>query len=300
MEREERDARLDTPIFVCQLSFPGMPTLLHFFEPRYRLMLRRCLEKPSPTFGMIMPPRAAPIPGHGAGAGSEFGTMLEIRSVQMLSDGRSMVETRGTHRFRILEQASLDGYMIGRVEHIDDYDDDLAGWAAQDDNGAPSSFHPAHVDTRPPSPQFSLTRIIHRVSPPPDPISTTCSQDSTSSRTSQHFFSTAALLATCHAFLSQLRAGTAPWVVQRLNYTYGPQPPDTDPGAFSFWMGMVLPIDEHEKAKLLPVKSARLRLRMVVGWIEQLNSNWPVLILPSTANAIDRPSRWFTSGCIVL
>lgn len=31
---EERDSRLDTPIFVCQLSFPGMPTLLHFFEPR--------------------------------------------------------------------------------------------------------------------------------------------------------------------------------------------------------------------------------------------------------------------------
>jgi hypothetical protein len=32
---EEHDARLNTPIFVCQLSFPGMPTLLHFFEPRY-------------------------------------------------------------------------------------------------------------------------------------------------------------------------------------------------------------------------------------------------------------------------
>jgi len=34
LEAEEREARLDTPIFVCQLSFPGMPTLLHFFEPR--------------------------------------------------------------------------------------------------------------------------------------------------------------------------------------------------------------------------------------------------------------------------
>jgi hypothetical protein len=34
IEAEERDARLDTPIFVCQLSFPGMPTFLHFFEPR--------------------------------------------------------------------------------------------------------------------------------------------------------------------------------------------------------------------------------------------------------------------------
>ncbi|KAF7292463.1 hypothetical protein HMN09_01230400 [Mycena chlorophos] len=45
---EERDARLDTPIFVCMLLFPGHPTALHFFEPRYRLMLRRCLEQEVP------------------------------------------------------------------------------------------------------------------------------------------------------------------------------------------------------------------------------------------------------------
>ena len=80
------------------------------------------------------------------------------------------------------------------------------------------------------------------------------------------------LIAICHAFLEQLRNGTAPWVVQRLNYTYGPMP--TDLCSFSFWMALVLPIDEHEKAKLLPIKSARLRLRLVVHWIEQLNSNW--------------------------
>ena len=34
VEAEERDARLDTPILICQLGFPGMPTFLHFFEPR--------------------------------------------------------------------------------------------------------------------------------------------------------------------------------------------------------------------------------------------------------------------------
>ena len=34
IEQEERLARLNTPIFVCQLSFPGVPTVLHFFEPR--------------------------------------------------------------------------------------------------------------------------------------------------------------------------------------------------------------------------------------------------------------------------
>jgi len=74
-------------------------------------MLRRCLESPSPRFGMIM----APKPGAGSPL-SEYGTMLEIRSVQMLSDGRSMVETWGSFRFRLLERGTLDGYMVGRIE----------------------------------------------------------------------------------------------------------------------------------------------------------------------------------------
>lgn len=270
---EERDARLDTPIFVCQLSFPGMPTLLHFFEPRYRLMLRRCLEAPTPTFGMIMPPRAAPVAGLGVDAGADFGTMLEIRSVQMLPDGRSMVETWGTHRFRILERGSLDGYMIGRVERIDDYEDLFDDWESEieenTDSSSSASSSASSASGHASPPQHLLSRIMSNLSQPPSPTNPP--------------LSTAALLQTCHTFLEQLRAGTAPWVVQRLNHTYGPQPPDENPDAFSFWMGMVLPIDEHEKAKLLPIKSARLRLRMVVGWIEQLNSNW-----------------WFSSGCIVI
>jgi len=36
----------------------------------------------------------------------------------------------------------------------------------------------------------------------------------------------------------------------------------------------VLPIEDTEKAKLLPVNSPLLRLRLVVHWIEQLNSHW--------------------------
>ena len=111
VEAEARDARLDTPIFVCHLSFPGTPTVLHFFEPRYRLMLRRCLESSTPRFGMVMPPKAgSPTPQ------VEYGTMLEIRGVQTLPDGRSIVETWGTYRFRIMERGILDGYMVGRVE----------------------------------------------------------------------------------------------------------------------------------------------------------------------------------------
>ncbi|KAI6113662.1 LON-domain-containing protein [Pisolithus croceorrhizus] len=279
IENAERHARLDTPIFVCQLSFPGMPTLLHFFEPRYRLMLRRCLESPSPTFGMIMPPRAAPLSGHGATAGTEFGTMHEIRSVQMLADGRSMVQTWGIYRFRILERDSLDGYMIGRVEKIDDYDDDLGEWAGEEVRTPIPSTSGVPLSILRPLPPTVLTRTT----PTRSPRNVTRWSRSSPLHSSQQSQSTEALMAACHLFLSQLCEGTAPWVVQRLNHTYGPQPPDDNPGAFSFWMGMVLPVDEHEKAKLLPVKSVRLRLRMVVGWIEQLNSNW-----------------WFSRGCIVL
>jgi Lon protease-like protein len=42
--------------------------------------------------------------------------MLEIQSVQMLPDGRSMVETVGASRFKLLEKGGLDGYTVGRIE----------------------------------------------------------------------------------------------------------------------------------------------------------------------------------------
>jgi hypothetical protein len=63
-----------------------------------------------------------------------------------------------------------------------------------------------------------------------------------------------------------------------------------------------LPIEDTEKAKLLPVKSPLLRLRLVVHWIEQLNSNWFVgLRAWRSMREIDPDvfTRWFTNGCIV-
>ncbi|KAH0587535.1 hypothetical protein H2248_006317 [Termitomyces sp. 'cryptogamus'] len=224
IEAEERDARLDTPIFVCQLSFPGMPTLLHFFEPRYRLMLRRCLESPNPSFGMVMPSKGGLSPH------LDYGTMLEIRSVQMQPDGRSYVETWGTYRFRILELGTLDGYMVGRIERIDDYPEII---------DADQAVIPSSLPNHP---------------------------------------SNSALMAQCRSFLDQLQRGTAPWIVQRLSSTYGSMP--TDVSSFSYWVASILPIDDHEKAKLLPIRSPRLRLLLVVHWIEQLNNNW-----------------WFSNGC---
>lgn len=42
------------PIFVCTMSFPGVACPLHIFEPRYRLMIRRCQETGTRRFGMCI------------------------------------------------------------------------------------------------------------------------------------------------------------------------------------------------------------------------------------------------------
>lgn len=48
------DEEANMPLFPCTLAFPMMPTFLHIFEPRYRLMIRRCIENGSRKFGMLM------------------------------------------------------------------------------------------------------------------------------------------------------------------------------------------------------------------------------------------------------
>lgn len=116
---------MDTPIFVCQLSFPGLPTVLHIFEPRYaqwpylrskahwllryRLMLRRVLASSPTQFGMIMNSSREDITVN-------YGTMLEVTGVNILADGRSVVQTMGIYRFRIRKRKEVDGYLVAKIE----------------------------------------------------------------------------------------------------------------------------------------------------------------------------------------
>jgi hypothetical protein len=51
--------------------------------------------------------------------------------------------------------------------------------------------------------------------------------------------STAELMAICESFIDQLRSGSAPWLLQRLNNTYGPIP--SDPVLCGYWMASVWP-----------------------------------------------------------
>merc|ERR1712242_548780 len=49
-----------------------------------------------------------------------FGTILEIRDIQYFSDGRSVVDTIGARRFKVLERGSKDGYHTATVEYLHD------------------------------------------------------------------------------------------------------------------------------------------------------------------------------------
>lgn len=328
IERDERDARLDTPLFICTLAFPGMPTILHVFEPRYRLMLRRCVESGTPRFGMLLPARGTGNPSlQGV---MEYGTMLDIKSIQLLPDGRSMVETMGSYRFRLLEKGSLDGYTVGRVERIDDIAEEdeaelerlsiararQANREQQERREQQQQQHQAANNAqageeveggiaRRPSPQrtqsafevssSSSTSQQESAGNAATPSSSAAAGGPSTSSTNATPGgapldssvspdqlpdiepSTEELMSICVSFIDQLRSGSAPWLLQRLNNTYGPMP-DT-PSEFSYWMALVMPIDEYEKARLLPIRSPRLRLRLIVHWVEQLRSSW-----------------WFSSG----
>ena len=51
---------------------------------------------------------------------SEYGTMLEIRDIHVFRDGRSVIDTRGRRRFRVVERRIRDGYNVATVEFIKD------------------------------------------------------------------------------------------------------------------------------------------------------------------------------------
>ena len=50
-----KDSQHEIPIFVATLAIPTISCPLHVFEPRYRLMIRRCIEAGTREFGMCMP-----------------------------------------------------------------------------------------------------------------------------------------------------------------------------------------------------------------------------------------------------
>lgn len=110
-----RDHTFQLPIFMLDyVLFPGMPLHLHVFEPRYRLMVRRCLEG-TRTFGVLLSVNGEP---------SKIGTTTVIESSNVLPDGRQILVTRGERRFKVLSFGQQDGYTTAKVKYIEDEDEE--------------------------------------------------------------------------------------------------------------------------------------------------------------------------------
>ncbi len=96
--------------------FPGMPIQLHIFEPRYRLMVRRCQDQGEP-FGVVLiqkgleayGPLAEPV---------QVGCAARIAEVTPLEDGRMNLTALGDERFHIVQLKHDQLYLLGEVESL--------------------------------------------------------------------------------------------------------------------------------------------------------------------------------------
>ncbi|KAL2890575.1 LON peptidase N-terminal domain and RING finger protein 1 [Ceratocystis lukuohia] len=284
------------PIFPCSLAFPGIPFFLHIFEPRYRLMVRRCMEG-SRIFGMVLPRWMA---GDGVAGGSEseefaaYGTLLRISKVSYFPDGRSMIETVGQGRFKIRSYTWEDGIVMGAIERLHDMGiaEEEAHEAA--DLGAASAqnytvprfadYFPVAPDAWPPasSRRRSLSRaasaleaiLSRNTSDSPltltDPFSDLPPPTGAQPRPNISAMSTAELLDFARACAAHL-SGTS----SRLEDTFGPAP--TDAALFAWWFAAAMPMSEDKKYALLKSTSVRDRLKMCCMWaLEWEGARWSV------------------------
>lgn len=103
------------PLFPLNVVlFPGFRLPLHIFEPRYRLMLKHCLESHA-EFGVVL---------QSSHAIEEIGCTAEIISVlKNYPDGRSDIVTMGRRVFRILEVVADKPYLEAEIEYLQDEPD---------------------------------------------------------------------------------------------------------------------------------------------------------------------------------
>ena len=135
--------RPHVPIFVCNMAVPGVESSLNIFEPRYRLMMRRCIESGQRCFGMhpglewdsfrvILGSQEANAELQRLSEMSEseqtkgdknlspYGTLLRINEFEQRPDGSSKIGTMGVRRFKVLKWGEKDNYLTGEVQWVRD------------------------------------------------------------------------------------------------------------------------------------------------------------------------------------
>ncbi|HUZ08833.1 MAG TPA: LON peptidase substrate-binding domain-containing protein [Acidimicrobiales bacterium] len=103
------------PLAMFPLStvlFPHADLSLHIFEPRYRELVRDCLDTDG-TFGVVLITRGSEVGGGDRRTG--VGTMARIRAASPQADGRWVLVARGSERFRVAEWLPEEPYPLAMV-----------------------------------------------------------------------------------------------------------------------------------------------------------------------------------------
>ena len=86
---------------------------LHVFEPRYRALVKDCLER-TREFGVTLIERGSEVGGDDIR--TSVGTVAQILEAQESPDGRWLLGTVGTRRLRVTEWLADDPYPRAHVE----------------------------------------------------------------------------------------------------------------------------------------------------------------------------------------
>ncbi len=100
------------PLFPLHtVLFPGQTLPLHIFEPRYQLMVHRCLAEEIP-FGVVLIQEGVEVGG--SAIPYTVGTLARITDVEPLSGGRMNITAVGEHRFHLHRyDETQEPYLVG-------------------------------------------------------------------------------------------------------------------------------------------------------------------------------------------
>jgi ATP-dependent Lon protease len=97
--------------------FPTMVLPLHVFEPRYRALVRDCLDGDG-EFGVVLIERGSEVGG--GDVRTDVGTVARILEVEALDDGRYVLAAVGTRRIRVDTWLEDDPYPQAEVSDWED------------------------------------------------------------------------------------------------------------------------------------------------------------------------------------
>jgi Lon protease-like protein len=138
------------PLFPLDLVLlPGVPLTLHIFEPRYKEMIKECLDRKS-VFGMIRSKEESL---------ANIGCTAEIMNVlKKYPDGRMDILVEGKKRFEVLQVNQERSFLQAEVFYLEDENQP----AAADDIKKALRLHQEIMELAGAQPEtFEATETVH-------------------------------------------------------------------------------------------------------------------------------------------